>query len=299
LALSPISCENRFYIGEVVYKGAVHLGEQEPILDRALFDAVQAKLAASASERQLKLRGSPSILAGRIFDDRGNRMTHTPTNKRGARYRYYVSHTVLQKRDSEAGSIVRISAPDIETVVVKAARNHLDKPTADERQGPTADRELIEQQVQRIIVKPKAIEIHLVSEAGHGPNKHDQAIAIQPLSETYSAAVITAPWTNTAMVAAKGVLHSPSPSPTMSVKDRDVILTAIAKARVWIDDLAEGRAASFAEIAKREGKVERHIRLLAPLAFVSPNLISDMINGVAASVTVTDLAKRTPYLWSE
>src|SRR6266705_603801 len=54
---------NRFYIGEVVYRRAVHLGEHEAILDRSLFDAVQTKLAASASARQLKLRGSPSILA--------------------------------------------------------------------------------------------------------------------------------------------------------------------------------------------------------------------------------------------
>ena len=91
---------NRFFIGEVVYRGAVHPGEHEPILDRALFDAVQAKLAAGANARQLKLKASPSILAGRIFDERGNRMTPTHTNKQGARYRYYVSHALLQKRET-------------------------------------------------------------------------------------------------------------------------------------------------------------------------------------------------------
>src|SRR4029453_14969896 len=35
--------KNRFYIGEVVYRGAVHRGEHEPILDSTLFEAVQAK----------------------------------------------------------------------------------------------------------------------------------------------------------------------------------------------------------------------------------------------------------------
>ena len=40
--------KNRFYIGEVVYRGEVHGGEQAPIVDRALFAAVQAKLAARA-----------------------------------------------------------------------------------------------------------------------------------------------------------------------------------------------------------------------------------------------------------
>ena len=76
---------NRFLVGDVVYRGEVHPGEQEPIVDRALFEAVQAKLAAGANERQLKLKASPSILAGLIFDDRGNRMTPTHTNKQGAR----------------------------------------------------------------------------------------------------------------------------------------------------------------------------------------------------------------------
>ena len=76
----------------------MHAGEHEPILDRPLFDAVQAKLAESATTRQLRLKASPSLLAGRIFDDRGNRMTPTHTNKQGARYRYYVSHAALQKQ---------------------------------------------------------------------------------------------------------------------------------------------------------------------------------------------------------
>src|SRR6266700_2235396 len=38
--------KNRFYVGEVVYRGEVHRSDHEPILDSALFEAVQAKLAA-------------------------------------------------------------------------------------------------------------------------------------------------------------------------------------------------------------------------------------------------------------
>jgi hypothetical protein len=65
--------KNWFYIGEVVYRGEVHRGEHEPILDRDLFEAVQAKLSSNAVARQVRLKGSPAILTGRIFDDRGNR----------------------------------------------------------------------------------------------------------------------------------------------------------------------------------------------------------------------------------
>src|SRR6202040_3911255 len=104
-------------LGEVTYRGEVHRGEHEPILGRDLFEAVQAKRAANAAARQVRLRGSAAILTGRLFDDRGNRMSPTHANKRGARYRYYVSHAILQKRRVEAGNIARVPAPEIETLV--------------------------------------------------------------------------------------------------------------------------------------------------------------------------------------
>jgi hypothetical protein len=69
------------------------------------------KRAANAVDRQVRLRGSAAILTGRLFDDRGNRMSPTHTNKQGARYRYYVSHALLQNRKAEAGSIARVPAP--------------------------------------------------------------------------------------------------------------------------------------------------------------------------------------------
>ena len=60
-----------------------------------------------------------------------------------------------------------------------------------------------------------------------------------------------------------------------------------------IDDLIEHRIASFAEIARCEGKVERHIRLLAPLAFLSPRIISAIVDGtVTADLAVTALGAR-------
>src|SRR5947207_6115856 len=53
--------KNRFYIGEVVYRGEVHGGEQAPIVDRALFPAAQAKLVAQARARRCRVRGLPAI----------------------------------------------------------------------------------------------------------------------------------------------------------------------------------------------------------------------------------------------
>src|SRR5205823_6612430 len=75
---------------------------------------------------------------------------------------------------------------------------------------------------------------------------------------------------------------------------------AIAKARKWIDDLSHGRAATFAKIARREGKAERHVRLLALLAFLSPRIVSAILDGTApADLTVTELARALPHCWDE
>ena len=86
----------------------------------------------------------------------------------------------------------------------------------------------------------------------------------------------------------------------MKPESRNALLTAISKARRWIDDIRLGQTASFAEIAEREAQGERHIRLLAPLAFVSPRIIAAIVDGTApADLTVTGLAKALPYSWAE
>jgi site-specific DNA recombinase len=77
---------NRFYIGEVVYKGEILPGKQPAIVDRALFDAVQAKLAEQQNNHTRTRAKTEALLIGRIFDDRGNRMSPSHARKNGIRY---------------------------------------------------------------------------------------------------------------------------------------------------------------------------------------------------------------------
>src|SRR5246127_4291417 len=151
--------KNRFYIGEVHYRGEVYRGEHEPILSRDVFDAVQEKLAANAVERQVRLRGSATLLAGRLYDDRGNRMSPTHANKKGVRYRYYVSHALSQNRKTEAGSIARVPAPEVESLVCDGVRRQLAAVGRTELANSFPDRELIERLVARVIVLPQALKV--------------------------------------------------------------------------------------------------------------------------------------------
>src|SRR5260221_330715 len=289
--------KNRFYIGEVVYRGDVHRGEHEPILDSALFDAVQGKLAAQAVARRCRLRGSPALLTGRIFDERGSRMSPTHANKGGARYRYYISQAVRQKKPHAPGSVSRVPAPELEALVVAALRNHLTTSGAGPPL-PDSDRDLVERHVERVTLTANHVELRLRQiveqldpREGKRPQPHP---AITPIKTT------AAPGRTPVRAAVKGIAHVPAHSTPIKPARREALLIAIAKARQWMDDLAHGRAASFAVIARREGKAERHIRLLAPLAFLSPRIISALLDGTApADLTLTQLARALPYSWTE
>ncbi|MGO9458788.1 MAG: recombinase family protein, partial [Rhodomicrobium sp.] len=284
--------KNRFYIGEIVYRGEVHRGEQEPIVDRQLFEAVQAKLAANAVARRLRLKGSPALLTGRIFDDRGNPMSPTHASKRGVRYRYYVSRALLERQKTKAGEVARVPAPEIEALVLDGVRKQFASPEAE---PALTDRALIERHAGRVIVKPQAVEVHCVALGGVADaGGTGVAQAAQP------PALITLPWAAPSFAAVKGIVHAPTAQATLNPESREALLTAIAKARTWIEDIRLGRLASFAEIAERENKGERHMRLLAPLAFVSPRIVAAIAGGSApADLTVTSLAKALPYSWAE
>jgi site-specific DNA recombinase len=286
--------KNRFYIGEVVYRGEVYRGEHEPILESALFDAVQAKLAAQAVARRCRPRGSPAILSGRLFDICGNCMSPTHTNKGGARYRYYVSQAMLQGKPQPPGLIGRVPAAEIEAFVVATLRNYLNASGSGE-QLTDNDGDLLERHLERVTLTPNHVELRLrqsleTTQADNGSSAPRIA----------NVTTITVPWTSPVPAAVKGIVHVPAHNTPIRPSRRDTLLMAIAKARDWIDELANGRVGSFAVLARREGKLERHIRLLLPLAFLSPRIVSGLLDGTApAGLTITALARALPWSWAE
>jgi hypothetical protein len=55
---------------------------------------------------------------GRIFDDRGNRMSPSHSRKGSTRHRYYVSSALIQGQPQSAGFVARVPAAKIEAVVL-------------------------------------------------------------------------------------------------------------------------------------------------------------------------------------
>ena len=198
------------------------------------------------------------------------------------------------------GSVSRVPAVELEALVLAELRNHLNASAAGQLL-PGNDRDLVERHLERVTLTANEIELRLreIVEQAQEFDAHDGANAASGSAIT-TIKTIAVPWTSPVPAAVKGIIHVPAHNTPIKVGRREALLIAIAKARTWIDDLAHGRAASFAVIARREGKVERHIRLLAPLAFVSPRIVSALLDGTApADLTLTKLARALPYCWAE
>src|SRR3981189_2543745 len=104
---------NRFYIGEVKYKNEILPGEQPPIMDRELFDALRQKSLDQWPHRARFSSQVGPLFTRLLFDDAGHRMIPTHATKAGVRYRYYVSTPFLhgEAKTASAGSVSRVPAP--------------------------------------------------------------------------------------------------------------------------------------------------------------------------------------------
>jgi DNA invertase Pin-like site-specific DNA recombinase len=108
--------KNRLYLGEIPHKDRCYPGEHAAIIEPALFDAVQAKLATSRRASRHEPRVAGALLTGRIIDATGEVMSPAFSYGRGGRvYRYYVSASLQQGQGArDDGVLQRIAARTIE-----------------------------------------------------------------------------------------------------------------------------------------------------------------------------------------
>jgi site-specific DNA recombinase len=120
--MSISSCRTPIYVGRIAHKRQIYEGHHPPIVTLDLWDEVQRGLrdCLGAARAKRTRQSSDALLAGKLYDDGGNRMSPTWARKGSKRWRYYVSQAALQGEKSKAGSIVRVPAADVEELVVEA-----------------------------------------------------------------------------------------------------------------------------------------------------------------------------------
>jgi DNA invertase Pin-like site-specific DNA recombinase len=256
--------KNRIYIGEMHHGGKWFKGEHEPILDRQNFDRVQDLLKSNRVTRRIKHSQSGALLLGKLFDDKGNRMGPSFSSKNGVRYRFYVS-TALRGRRYKAGSVWRISAPEVEQLVETEVRSKLN------------DKEITIEEafdhVERVTVSSGRIQVTLRDVSG-------------------SKRPIEIPWTPKPKAEVQIQL---APSET---KADPKLIRAIVRAQAWLDQLAGGHHASIENLAAAAGYNPKVIRQGLRLAFLAPEIAAATLTG-ETSIDLRRIPKLLPLSWRE
>ena len=279
---------NPIYVGRLTHKGQVHEGLHDPIVDQETWDRVQRLLAEHHAQRTAgNCQNSDALLAGKLFDDRGNRMSPSHAAKGGRRWRYYVSQAILQGRKHEAGSVARAPALEIEARVAEAARaassatnrhrwHGLDQPRASGRTAstdspavrPSDDDATLRAAIERVVMSRTTIEIELAE----GMTSDDQN------------RILIIPWTPPSPYRRREIIQGgggerPCTMGPMRIEARAVLTDALRNAHRWLDELITSPNLTIESLAAREGKTERWIRRTVSLAFVSPALVKAAIDG--------------------
>jgi hypothetical protein len=224
------------------------------------------------------------LFTGRIFDDRGNRMSPSHARKAGVKYRYYLSSAILNGVPEGAGSIRRVPAVDIEGLVIKSVRGHLNI------SEPIDDRSLINTHLERIEVRSDLLVIQLVQ-----TRKPDRR-------RKHADNTLIVPWCKTPPTRRREILL-PAGTPSQQARPirsetRALLVASIARGRQWLDELLADPNASAESIAKRERCSLRQVNMTVSLAFLAPDLVRAAIAGrLPRSIGVTRL-RDTPAEWS-
>jgi DNA invertase Pin-like site-specific DNA recombinase len=280
---------NRFYVGEVQYKGEVFPGEQTAILDLALFEAVQSKLDRQRTNHAKAQQKSPSLLAGRIFDERGNRMTPSYAVKNAVRYRYYISAALIQGQPDKAAKLNRVPATEIEKLILSAVRKHLARKPHNKMEAAGADslndKELISAHVARVDVKRDHLAIQLSAKSERDSEAQDCWQSAEQDERVHrDPNVLVVAWKKTPskrpreIILPASISSHPDPRP-IRAETRAKLVTAIAKGRHWLDELIVGTVTNVEQIAAREKCSIRQVNRTITLAFIAPTLIQAAVDG--------------------
>ena len=109
---------NKIYIGKITYKNTCYEGQHEAVISEDLFNQVQNLLKLNfMCKKHYVYSKNGTLLAGLLYDDKGNKMTTSFSTGKNKRYRYYLSMAVAKPGEYEKGEITKISAGEIENYV--------------------------------------------------------------------------------------------------------------------------------------------------------------------------------------
>ncbi len=301
------------YVGKTRHNGQLFDGAHEAIITEGIWNQAQALLEQNGRKRKNQTNAKdPSLLAGLVFDDAGDRLIPTHANKAGRRYRYYVSHPDSVR--TNIGASLRLPAVQLEDVVVNSVRSFL-----------TNKREL--SKALESIECPHKFEQALREahrEANHAiectPDELRQFVCrfverVTITSTELSISILTStlcdrenlnPFEIKKAVTFKRrgagmklILNVTEPN---RVQVDTNLVQLVAQATQYFDKLRSGKAESIEELARQHKTAPNEISRILPLAFLAPDLVEVILEGrhpVALTANRLKRMSNLPTDWDE
>lgn len=312
---------NPVYAGRIRHHANVYPGQHPPLISPEIWDSIQDQLkSASVKGRTFAQRNrngtKPSVsrLAGKIFDQTGDRLSpsHTKTSK-GRRLRYYVSHRLVRGSAPRDPSGWRLPAPELEEKVAGLIRRHMSSPafragilcdatteetaalgiklsSLDEQDPGTSDRahDVHLALADRIDISPGKIRVSISAEHLSRVLDVDQTRVVEDLLETASSFQHRKRAVDTRLI----IGNEPA------VID-ETLLRNIGRAHRYFDLVCSGK--TLGEIAEIEGVTKRRIQQLIELAFLAPDVIRSVREGRQPVGLTSEWLMRHAFtpIWSE
>ena len=316
---------NPIYIGKTPHKGETYEGQHQAIVDQELWDDVQALLVANRTTRSSGNNAKhPSLLAGLLYDETGDRLSPSHANNRGKRYRFYISHRLMQDKRKDLGAW-RLPAAELETMVINGLTQRLSDHTQliELTQLHTADattleqavaaakslqdqtehhtneviRTLIRMAIRRIDIRPGQMTMTIcpTSLSAVLLNQSDP-IPTNPPSDQVT---LTLPFQLRRRGAeAKLIVGNEIANPTIDPK----LVETVQNTNRWLKLLTTGEVTSVDAIAEFDGLPASEISRVLPLAFLAPDITKAILTGKQpADLTAKRLKRigKLPTCWSE
>ena len=297
--------KNRTYVGEIPHKDKSYPGQHSAIIERDLFDAVQALL--SENDRKFRKPGEPrkahkgAPLMGLIYDSAGNRMSPTTARQKNKpAYRYYASTAVQLGDRARAGAVPRVSAPLVEDLIINRLRQ-LKIPAAS---GPAPDWDGVRDLVHRIEVVADGLVIELDEPALERAMRDMGAsgrLALEQLERRRERPTIII---NAQMVLRGGsrIAIGPDGQPAVERTMIDPALSsALIRAESWKRRILGGEVESLTVIAKAEGVTPEYARRMIRPAYLAPDLKASILDGRQPTGLTLEAITKTemPLDWTD
>jgi site-specific DNA recombinase len=326
--------KNRVYLGEITHRGNSYPGQHEGIISKDVWDKVQAQLSTNNDARRNGVKARhPSLLAGLIHDEHGNRFTPSHSVKDGKRYRYYVSQAAIQHLPNAGKAPVRIPAQEVEAAILSRLQSFLAKDqevvdllafdsddasttqtliAAANRMAKTLDTapatevcRFVRLLVRGVVVREASIEVKLGKEvtrvalAGGWLKAQDPATITRD-SNAYEETLVLNIEGRVRRCGGEVRLILEGDREHEPARPVPAMIKAVARAHEWYEQIVEGQSFGGRAIAATTGLDERYISVIIRCAFLAPDIVEAILDGrQPPNFTLAKITSRPSMNWAE